>query len=67
MPAYRVEEYLDQCLQSVVDQDLKDIEIIVIDNGSPDRCGKDHSQVCQEGCANKAHFYKNNVGYGGAD
>ena len=39
MPAYKVEQYLEQCLQSVVDQDLKDIEIIAIDNGSPDKCG----------------------------
>ena len=36
---YKVEQYLEQCLQSVVDQDLKDIEIIAIDNGSPDKCG----------------------------
>lgn len=66
MPAYRVEEYLDQCLQSVVDQDLKDIEIIVIDNGSPDRCGKIIRKFAKKDARIKPIFIKNNVGYGGA-
>ena len=36
MPVYNVENYLAQCLQSVVDQTLKDIEIILVDDGSTD-------------------------------
>lgn len=39
MPTYKVEEYLPQCLESVMNQDLKDIEIIPVDDGSPDTCG----------------------------
>jgi len=39
MPTYKVEEYLPQCLESVINQDLKDIEIIPVDDGSPDSCG----------------------------
>lgn len=37
MPVYNVEQYLEKCLQSVVDQTLKDIEIICINDGSTDR------------------------------
>ena len=38
VPCYKVEEYLPRCLDSLVAQTLKDIEIICINDGSPDRC-----------------------------
>ncbi|MBR5046903.1 MAG: glycosyltransferase family 2 protein, partial [Eubacterium sp.] len=40
VPVYDVEEYLDRCVESLLSQTLKDIEIILIDDGSPDRCGE---------------------------
>lgn len=40
IPAYKVEKYLPQCLDSIVNQTLTDIEIIVIDDGSPDDSGR---------------------------
>ena len=36
IPAYNVEPYIDQCLESVMNQTLRDIEIIVVDDGSTD-------------------------------
>src|SRR5574344_661413 len=36
IPVYNTEEYLDECLQSLINQTLKDIEIICIDDGSTD-------------------------------
>lgn len=36
VPVYNVEEYIDRCLKSLVNQTLKDIEIIVVNDGSPD-------------------------------
>ena len=39
MPTYKVEKYFEQALLSVVDQTLRDIEIIPVDDGSPDNCG----------------------------
>lgn len=37
VPAYHVEAYLDECLQSLLSQTLKEIEIVVVDDGSSDR------------------------------
>lgn len=36
VPVYNTEEYLAQCLDSLVDQTLEDIEILVVNDGSPD-------------------------------
>lgn len=38
VPCYKVEKYLPRCLDSLVNQTLQDIEIICINDGSPDRC-----------------------------
>jgi len=38
VPCYKVEKYLPRCLDSLVNQTLKDIEIICINDGSPDNC-----------------------------
>lgn len=40
VPIYKVEKYLDQCVRSIVDQTYTDLEIILVDDGSPDRCGE---------------------------
>jgi glycosyltransferase involved in cell wall biosynthesis len=38
VPIYKVAQYLDRCMESLLNQTLKDIEIIMIDDGSPDKC-----------------------------
>lgn len=38
IPIYRVEAFLIECVQSVVSQSFRDIEIILVDDGSPDHC-----------------------------
>ena len=40
VPVYRVEKYLEQCLDSILAQTLKDIEIIIADDGVQDECRK---------------------------
>lgn len=44
IPVYKVEPYLRQCVDSVLRQTYRDIEILLIDDGSPDRCG----EICDE-------------------
>ena len=39
VPVYKVEKYLDRCLESVVGQSFQDLEIILVDDGSTDRSG----------------------------
>lgn len=39
IPVYKVEDYLDDCLRSVVAQSYPNLEIILVDDGSPDHCG----------------------------
>lgn len=39
VPIYNVERYLKECLDSILAQTIKDIEVIAIDDGSPDNCG----------------------------
>ena len=38
IPVYKVERYLDACVESVVGQTYTDLEILLVDDGSPDRC-----------------------------
>ena len=39
VPVYKVEPYLDACVRSLVEQTESDLEIILVDDGSPDSCG----------------------------
>ena len=45
VPIYKVpERFLRQCIESCINQTLREIEIILVDDGSPDTCGK----ICDE-------------------
>ena len=44
VPVYKVEDYLDTCINSIITQTFSDLEIILVDDGSPDRCG----EICEE-------------------
>lgn len=39
VPVYKVERFLDRCVESLVNQSYENIEIILVDDGSPDSCG----------------------------
>ena len=38
VPIYKVEKYLDRCVQSIINQTYENLEIILVDDGSPDNC-----------------------------
>lgn len=40
IPIYNVERTLEMCLQSVASQEIDDCEVIMVDDGSPDKCGE---------------------------
>jgi hypothetical protein len=40
VPVYKVEKYLRECIESLINQSLKEIEILLIDEGDDDECGK---------------------------
>ena len=44
LPVYNVEKYLDRCLESIVNQTYNNLEIILVDDGSPDNC----PQMCDD-------------------
>jgi glycosyltransferase involved in cell wall biosynthesis len=44
IPVYKVEDYIRRCVDSILKQTYVNLEIILVDDGSPDRCG----QICDE-------------------
>ena len=49
---YNAEKYITRCIESLLSQTLKDFEVIIIDDGSPDRCGK----ICDEYALKDSRF-----------
>ena len=39
VPVYKVENYLERCIESIINQSYRNLDIILIDDGSPDKCG----------------------------
>ena len=44
VPVYKVEKYIHKCVDSILAQTFSDFELILVDDGSPDNCGK----ICDE-------------------
>ncbi len=65
IPVYKVEEYLPKCLDTVLAQTYGNLEIILVDDGSPDNCGK----ICDEYAVKDSRIkvvHQNNTGLSGA-
>lgn len=61
VPVYKVEKYLPKCLDSIISQSYQNIEIVLVDDGSPDKCGK----ICDQYAAKDARIkviHKENAG-----
>lgn len=65
IPVYKVEAYLKRCVNSVLNQDYRDLEVILVDDGSPDRC----PQICDDFAEKDSRvsvFHKSNGGLSSA-
>lgn len=63
LPIYNVEKYINRCLESVVNQTYKNLEIILVDDESPDKC----PEICDEWAAKDKRIkvvHKKNGGLG---
>lgn len=53
VPVYKAELYLERCLDSILNQTFTDFELILVDDGSPDRCGA----ICDEYAAKDTRIF----------
>lgn len=63
LPIYNVAQYLDRCINSVVNQTYSNLEIILVDDGSPDRC----PEICEAWAKRDSRIkviHKQNAGLG---
>lgn len=61
VPIYNVEQYLEKCIDSLQSQSLNEIEIILVDDGSPDKCGEICERYAKNDCRIKV-IHKPNGG-----
>ena len=67
VPVYKVEKYLSRCIESILAQTYKNIEILLIDDDSPDNCPK----ICDDYSLNYSniktiHLKNSGIGVSGA-
>ena len=63
IPVYKVEKYLDRCVESIVGQTYRNLEILLIDDGSPDSCPR----MCEDWAKKDSRIkviHKENAGLG---
>lgn len=63
VPIYNAEKYLIRCIESIQNQTYSNLEIILVDDGSPDRCPEICDQKMKEDCRIKV-IHKQNAGQG---
>lgn len=59
VPVYNVEKYLSKCLNSLINQTLREIEILCVDDGSTDNSSKILENFVQKDCRVKVFSQKN--------
>lgn len=52
VPIYKVEKFLPKCIESILNQTYSDFELILVDDGSPDKC----PEICDEYAAKDQHI-----------
>ena len=65
VPVYKTEKYIKQCVDSILNQTYKNLEIILVDDGSPDGC----PEICDKYAKQDDRvvvIHQNNTGLSGA-
>ena len=65
VPVYKVEKYLERCLDSIITQTYPNLEVLLVDDGSPDKCG----EICEKYAEKYSNFqviHQNNQGLAAA-
>ncbi len=65
VPIYKVEQYLQRCIESILSQTYCDFELLLVNDGSPDKCGNICDEYAQKDSRIKV-FHKTNGGVGSA-
>ena len=65
VPVYRVEKYLERCVKSILSQTYKNLEVILVDDGSPDQCPA-ICDACAERDVRVKVIHQENKGLSGA-
>lgn len=66
LPAYGVEKYLPHCIESVMDQTYRNLEIIIVDDCSPDASGEIAENYAKKDERIKVYHHTKNLGLSGA-
>jgi CDP-glycerol glycerophosphotransferase (TagB/SpsB family) len=66
VPIYQVQSFLRECLDSILEQSFRDIEVIAVDDRSPDRCGEIVDEYAKTDARVRALHLPENVGLGRA-
>lgn len=65
VPMYKTSRYLEECVRSITTQSLRDIEVLLVDDGSPDDCGDKAEQFAKQDARIRV-IHRENGGLGAA-
>ena len=65
VPVYKTEPYLHRCIDSILSQTFTDFELVLVDDGSPDKCGVICDEYAKQDKRIKV-FHQNNKGQAAA-
>lgn len=66
LPVYKVEDYIGDCIQSIINQTFKDFEVVIVDDGSPDKSIEIAEKLLQNTHVNYKIIHRKNGGLSAA-